>query len=444
MKQKFLFRHHLLFLIGLIACISLGCQQPEKKQAQIVSISWLKNLLSSDDASKLSSTYQVEGIFVNDPVPMLLTDIDWFRVNTPMPDSVFIRLSGDIVSSIVSPPDTLAKYFGNKVRMTVTIEKVTDTLTESAAIRAIVVSRPRVLQTLGMISPIGNLLLCESDSMMLCIGSTKEAASKVALLYSGGKDAEQAHKRYWNDLKFMYKTLKSKYSFSADNIVVVYKDGKAEDKEMAVNYAATSAGFDEAIKSLKDKIDVKSEFFLFVTNHGGGFDVYNRGGLTDDNNDEAEITNKTDETTFYFGKANTVRDDYFAQKINSLSFGQITAVYEQCYGGGFIRDLKGSKRVQLSASRESEESWGEQPAGFDTFCYHLTAALNKADHLGTAVDADTNNDNKVSILEAFLYAKGKDGQKEHPQLEDSGDGVSSESPSGKTGEEGAVAKARFL
>ena len=60
---------------------------------------------------------------------------------------------------------------------------------------------------------------------------------------------------------------------------------------------------------------------------------------------------------------------------------------------------------------------------YDEFLYHFTAAVNKADHKGKKVNADSNKDGDVSMVEAFNYARSKDSQSETPWYEDSGDGV---------------------
>jgi hypothetical protein len=118
-----------------------------------------------------------------------------------------------------------------------------------------------------------------------------------------------------------------------------------------------------------------------------------------------------------------------------LPFKTLTGIFEQCFGGGFIQDLRGKGRVLMSAATEFQLSWGERPVGYDTFSYYFTEALTGA--------GDENGDNKVSMLEAFIYAKRKDTQPEEPQLEDSGDGISVTNPSGISGD-GLIAKSRFL
>jgi len=102
-------------------------------------------------------------------------------------------------------------------------------------------------------------------------------------------------------------------------------------------------------------------------------------------------------------------------------------VMEQCFSGGLIADMAqgGSNRIITSAAGEYEPSRAMPPApyNYDEFSYHFTSAINGADPKGKEVNADTNGDGKISMVEAFNYARSKDTQLETPWYEDSGDGI---------------------
>ncbi|TAE61049.1 MAG: hypothetical protein EAZ89_00940 [Bacteroidetes bacterium] len=174
------------------------------------------------------------------------------------------------------------------------------------------------------------------------------------------------------------------------------------------------------------------QLFFFATNHGGGWhqvEDKNYSGVSDGNNDEGDPF-FYDETLFYYNTPGAISDDQLSGWINSIPFARLVAVIEPCFGGGLLRDLKGSNRVIVSASTEFEFSWALPPSyQYNAFSYHFTAAVNGATHSGTPVDADSDNDGDVSILEAFLYATNADTQPETPQYEDSGDGQSTAAPS---------------
>jgi hypothetical protein len=201
-----------------------------------------------------------------------------------------------------------------------------------------------------------------------------------------------------------------------------------------------------AFNYLQNKMTSRDLFVLFVTNHGGGFlmeeaNARNRGGRVDTSNDETdeavfeEHLNADlnadgdridqvpcDERIYLYNSAQDLWDDDLASYVNQLNYNKMLIILEQCFSGGFLADLRGVKRVVVSASSEYEYSYGGGPGNHDMFSYHFTAALAGQTHDGTAVNADTDNDGKVSAMEAFEYAVNNDTAAENPFYEDSNDG----------------------
>jgi hypothetical protein len=149
-----------------------------------------------------------------------------------------------------------------------------------------------------------------------------------------------------------------------------------------------------------------------------------------------------------------IEDSVFASN-NYL--GKITGynktiiLMEQCFSGGFIGELSDSNIVTMTACSNIELSWGcdnypNTEGHYDEFIYHFQSALNWAIPQGTHVDADTDNNGYISMLEAFNYAYDWDSWNpeashyiqhdvngdgipddwavEHPQLDDDGNGLS--------------------
>ena len=48
---------------------------------------------------------RVKGYFVNKPAPMLVSDLKWLNINTPIPESDYLLLGGKEVIDL--PPDKL-------------------------------------------------------------------------------------------------------------------------------------------------------------------------------------------------------------------------------------------------------------------------------------------------------------------------------------------------
>ena len=109
---------------------------------------------------------------------------------------------------------------------------------------------------------------------------------------------------------------------------------------------------------------------------------------------------------------------------SNLKFNRMVIVMEQCFSGGLIHDVaRSGNRIIISAASEYEPSWCMTGGTYNEFSYYFTSAINKADPSGTKVDADTNKDGDVSLVEAFNYARSKDSKSETPYYEDSGDGI---------------------
>ena len=434
----------------LLLVICLSCQT--SRQQQVTPIKRIKEI--SRDTSSFApekvgeNEYTVEGYFFKDPVPILVTDLKWVQINSPMPDSVFIVLGGAILDSFNRNPE---RYQGSYIRIRGRIIARENSIIQTDSIRfnadfnptnMLQVVRPR---TSGIVLPQKHKLC--SLFPRICV--TSVAASKnYALLYSGGINIYNAHSRYWNDLKFMYNTLKSQYGYGDDQIVVVYKDGRAEDEEMKVDYPANVIGLNSAIAYLQTRLSGRQDLFLFVTNHGGGYNESegrNVGGVSDEVGGD-EIDNwRYDETVYYYNEvSNEMTDDEFASKINSLAFHRLLSVLEPCFSGGLLYDLRGIERVIISAASEFEYSWSGAPGDHDMFSYYFTAALNKATHNGNPVNADTNGDGRISFLEAFIFARDNDTASESPHLEDSGDGVGTKTPVPYGGTDGGIADNSFL
>jgi hypothetical protein len=107
--------------------------------------------------------------------------------------------------------------------------------------------------------------------------------------------------------------------------------------------------------------------------------------------------------------------------------------------GGFAAALAGRDRVVVTATKTDAERNQTRFAEF--FVEALAGA-----------DGDLDKDGRVSMLEAFAYARQKvaqtyetDGQllTEHAMLEDNGDGKGSETP-GQPGADGALARTLFM
>jgi hypothetical protein len=271
----------------------------------------------------------------------------------------------------------------------------------------------------------------------LCSFAGQPQSDKYALLYSGGMNPDKAYIRYWNDMVLYYNMLVNLYGYDPENIVVVYKDGIGEDNTMPVDFAANPAGINSALTKLENEMTGIDKFFFFATNHGGTRSDNGSPSVDDESWDGDNI----DETLFYYNSSSIAYDDDVVNWIERLSFSRMICVMEQCFSGGMIYDLRGDNRIIMTAANETQVSYGG--ATYDDFVMLLASALIGTHQLdNTPVDADENNDGKVSMTEAFRWASDNDTRDEIPQYEDSGEGFSVSNPT-ENGFDGAAGSAIF-
>lgn len=384
--------------------------------------------------SYVGKTVLVEGIFVMDPVPMIVTDLNEIFMNKQLPFEQYLLLTGDEVQKLSA--DELG---GAKIRVEGTVtalsgdlypgEKVSVRFKKYQLLEKFYTYRPEIID-FDILDLLGN-------------------QHRYAVLFSGGINSSYNYVRYWNDLKFMYSTLINKCDFPAGHITVLYANGTGRDTDMPVDYSATQANLETVFNLLEEVSGESDTIFFFATNHGGGFysskaNPHIYGGARDTNGDEG--SEGLSETTYgidFDGDGNTndfvswdeelfswgggIIDDTFNTLISeNLVYDNMVIVMEQCFSAGLILDMaqSGGNRIIMAAAGTLEPSWAMAPDyNYDEFSYYFTCALNWADPDGTAVDADTDNDNVVSMVEAFNYARTNDSASETPHYEDSGDGV---------------------
>jgi hypothetical protein len=131
----------------------------------------------------------------------------------------------------------------------------------------------------------------------------------------------------------------------------------------------------------------------------------------------------------------------FAKLLDRLSAQSVVVANTASASGGFVAALTGKDRAIITATMTDGEK------NQTRFGEYFTAAFAAADS-----DADTDKDGRVSVLEAFLWARARvvdsykrDGQllTEHAVLDDNGDGKGSDAP-GQPGGDGALARTLFL
>ncbi len=129
----------------------------------------------------------------------------------------------------------------------------------------------------------------------------------------------------------------------------------------------------------------------------------------------------------------------FAKLMNRFAAQTVTFVNTASASGGFLAALSGPGRTIVTATRSDGER--NQTRFGEFFAEALVSS-----------EADSDKDGRVSILEAFTFARTRvvasyerEGQllTEHAVLDDNGDARGTETP-GQPGQDGALARSLFL
>ena len=196
---------------------------------------------------------------------------------------------------------------------------------------------------------------------------------RYALLINGDADSH-----FRNDVHFAYESLIDA-GFKDENVYVLESGWRLPD---FVDGDATREQIVKTFWNLEDKIGPEDSFWLYVTNHGA---------------------------RMFWVKA-AVLEDHDLMTVSELKelCGRINAnykigVFPQCFSGNFASAFGKENTIGISASRKGKVSaygpW-KKKCGFD---YHFFSAVSGKDPYGREVDADSNNDGRVSIEEIFDF-----------------------------------------
>lgn len=248
----------------------------------------------------------------------------------------------------------------------------------------------------------------------------KSAAQRTyAIILNGGINKMSNYERYWNDCSFIYQTLVNKYGIPKENIFPIMSDGDNPNDDMLlisgkctsqpldldndnineISLAATKANIQSTLDALKNKLNIDDHLFFYVIDHGGTTDYETNSYICLWNNEQ-----------LYDTELATMLQPFIKKYVN------VNVILGQCFSGGFNDNLALSGCVVASACTGSEASWACPDIPYDEFVYQWTCAINGATHKNLKINADEDNNGRVSMQEAFEYAKKHDRKtSEHPQ-----------------------------
>ncbi len=244
--------------------------------------------------------------------------------------------------------------------------------------------------------------------------------NKFALVVAGVGGEETYTKKFTTLANQLYDALTVRLGFDEKNVFLLTETAgtpaePAHDANLPHTARSTAEEVRKAFASIKTSANAESLVFVMLIGHGS-FD--------------------TQQAKFNLVGPDLAAKDY-AQLIAGLPTRRVVFINSASSSGEFVKPLAGEGRVVITATR----SGNEQNA--TVFAEYFIAGLNDA-----AADADKNG--RVSVLEAFTYAKKMTAdyynQKnrlatEHALIDDNGDGTGHEEA---TAGDGTLAKTMYL
>ena len=283
-----------------------------------------------------------------------------------------------------------------------------------------------------------------------------------ALIINGDRD-------FVADTDYMYHVIRDHYAFDD-----VYYLSPAYPHP-GVDTRATKSEVRSAITDwLANRSDGDDVIVIYFSGHGGGYNAASHaieGGRYDAGGDEGnEIresmilevdgvpypggydANGDGDTNDWVGIDECLWigneqywDDEMADDLNSLNYARLIVILDAgiekqsgCFSGGFIDDISAAKRIIMTATHETTYAWGDMDGdGYSEWSEVFIDALHHENtHYNNGVvnedpidivDADANNDGRVSLKEAWDYAWNHDDARlaglSIPWLDDDGNGL---------------------
>lgn len=246
--------------------------------------------------------------------------------------------------------------------------------------------------------------------------SNYSANHNYAVIISGGIRKEMNYERYWNDCSAIYSTLVNIYHYPKDHIYVIMSDGIDPGLDLFttsyeyisspldldgdgtndIQYAATRDNINLVFNILKERMSNDDELFIYTIDHGNRV------------NSSSVICLWGEDTT-----NNIYTESDLSTALDELNCAKINICMGQCFSGGFINALASNNRVIATACGAFDVSYALNNY-YDAFVYYWVSAVTGSEPNGTPVNADTNNDGYVSMLEAFNYANANDYSGDYP------------------------------
>lgn len=225
-----------------------------------------------------------------------------------------------------------------------------------------------------------------------------QMSERYALIIGGAGGQKEFTEKYFEQTNRLYDLLLDKLGYQPKNIAYLFET--VSHDSLKIDAVCTAANIRAALRRLGRTMQAQDQLFIFMTGHGtfdGDWGKFNLVGRD-------------------------LRDIDYAQLLANLPIKRIIVVNTSSASGPFIKKLSGEQRVIITATKSGRQHYETNFADF-----FLDALASK--------QADLDKDNRVSLLEAFKYARGSQDKwfeqnrrlrAEHPLLDDNGDGEGSQ------------------
>ena len=226
---------------------------------------------------------------------------------------------------------------------------------------------------------------------------------KYAVIMAGPTVGEANETQFRQWAFSLHDILARDYGYTSDSITLLYDKGKTESVgDERIDGACDRGGIEEQLSALASRVNTGDQITLYLIGHGSGAD------------EEA--------------KFNIVGPDItgseFAGMLDQFKNQDIVIINTTSASYGFSTSLSGEGRVVISSTRSPSERYDP------IFSRYFIEALDNR-------NGDRDKNNRVSMLEAFEYAKSNvaawyeaQGRlaSEHAGLDDNGDALFSLNP----------------
>jgi hypothetical protein len=243
----------------------------------------------------------------------------------------------------------------------------------------------------------------------------QEPGQTYLLLVTGLGGEPQYSDAYYKAAVAMADAARTRFGVP-DSAIIYLAENPARDPAR-IRGQSTKANVEQALARLAERARPGDQIFILLIGHGSV---------------------QGDEARFNLPGPDVTSAD-FARLLKRFAAQQVIFVNAASASGDFVRALSGPNRVIITATKSGMER--NETMFARVFVQAFTDDV-----------ADTDKDGRVSLLEAFTYARREvarayeeDGRllTEHAQLDDNGDGVGTGDPDGRSGD-GALARRLWL